>query len=105
MNRLSFDVDLCFFGHSHSSIFTLSRTASRGGRAERPRSDSSKRSTSSAPLGGAASRSNPKASYAIFDSDKHTVYLIASPTTLGRARKIHRAGLPSMLGDRLIVGL
>ena len=49
---------------------------------------------------------NPKASYAIFDSDEHTVYFDRVAYDVEAARKkIHRAGLPSMLGDRLIVGL
>ncbi len=48
---------------------------------------------------------NPKASYAIFDSDEHTVYFDRVAYDVEAARKkIHRAGLPSMLGDRPIVG-
>ena len=49
---------------------------------------------------------NPKASYAIFDADERVVHFdrVAYDVQSAR-RKIHRAGLPPMLGDRLVVGL
>lgn len=111
MNRLSFDVDLCFFGHSHiPSIFTLEPDgirveAVRSARAKLKLEPGRKYLINPGSVGQPRDR-NPKASYAIFDSDEHTVYFDRVAYDVEAARKkIHRAGLPSMLGDRLIVGL
>jgi putative phosphoesterase len=111
MHRLSPDLDLCFFGHSHiPSIFTLETNgirveAVRGSRA-RLKLEKGKRYLVNPGSVGQPRDRNPKASYAIFDADERTVYFdrVAYDVESAR-RKIQRAGLPAMLGDRLVVGL
>jgi diadenosine tetraphosphatase ApaH/serine/threonine PP2A family protein phosphatase len=48
---------------------------------------------------------NPAAAYAIYDAGKRRVLFERVSYDAERTRqKIHRAGLPGMLGDRLLVG-
>lgn len=111
MNRLDRDIQVCFFGHSHiPSIFTLEPEgirveAVRGARA-RLKLEAGKRYLINPGSVGQPRDRNPKASYAIFDAKEMTVHFdrVAYDVQSTR-RKIHRAGLPTMLGDRLVVGL
>jgi putative phosphoesterase len=111
MHRLAAGLDLCFFGHSHiPSVFTLEPSgikveAVRGSRA-RLKLEPGKRYLINPGSVGQPRDRNPKASYAIFDAAERVVYFdrVAYDVESTR-RKIHRAGLPAMLGDRLIVGL
>jgi diadenosine tetraphosphatase ApaH/serine/threonine PP2A family protein phosphatase len=48
---------------------------------------------------------NPAAACAIYDTESRTVHFDRIEYDVNRAReKIHRAGLPALLGDRLLVG-
>ena len=111
MNRLSPGIDLCFFGHSHiPSVFTLEPNgirveAIRGARATLKLEPGKKYLINPGSVGQPRDR-NPKASYAIFDASDRTVRFDRVPYDVqATRRKIHRAGLPAMLGDRLVVGL
>jgi predicted phosphodiesterase len=111
MHRLAPDMELCFFGHSHiPSVFTLEPggirvEAVRGSRARLKLEDGKRYLINPGSVGQPRDR-NPKASYAIYDADERTVYFdrVAYDVESAR-RKIQRAGLPAMLGDRLVVGL
>lgn len=111
MHRLDSELDLCFFGHSHiPSVFTLEPAgirveAVRGART-RLKLEPGKRYLINPGSVGQPRDRNPKASYAIFDARERTVFFdrVAYDVESAR-RKIHRAGLPAMLGDRLTVGL
>ena len=49
---------------------------------------------------------NPRASYAIFDSEERTVTFDRVPYDVrSTRRKILKAGLPPILGERLLLGL
>ncbi len=49
---------------------------------------------------------NPRAAYAIYDASAGVVHFDRVPYDVAAARrKIERAGLPAVLGDRLLVGL
>jgi len=111
MNRLSPSLSICFFGHSHiPSIFTLEPDgirveAVRSARARLKLEPGRKYLINPGSVGQPRDR-NPKASYAIFDADEGVVFFdrVAYDVESAR-RKIHRAGLPAMLGDRLVIGL
>ena len=111
MHRLSADLELCFFGHSHiPSVFTLEPggirvEAVRGSRARLKLEPGRRYLINPGSVGQPRDR-NPKASYAIFDAGERVVYFdrVAYDVESAR-RKIQRAGLPAMLGDRLVVGL
>ncbi len=111
LQRLAPGVDLCFFGHSHiPSVFTLERDgirveAVRGSRAMLKLDPGKKYLINPGSVGQPRDR-NPKASYAIYDADEGVVHFdrVAYDVQATR-RKIQRAGLPAMLGDRLVVGL
>ncbi len=111
LNRFASNLDVCFFGHSHiPSIFTLEPDgirveAVRGGRARLELSAGKRYLINPGSVGQPRDR-NPKAAYAIFDSEERVVYFdrVAYDVTATR-KKILRAGLPQMLGDRLVVGL
>ncbi len=48
----------------------------------------------------------PHASYAIYDATERVVHFDRVPYDVQSARrKIYRAGLPAVLGDRLVIGL
>ncbi len=111
MNRFAPGVDFCFFGHSHiPSIFTLERDgirveAVRGSRARLTLEAGKKYLINPGSVGQPRDR-NPKASYAIFDAGERVVYFdrVAYDVRATR-KKILQAGLPPMLGDRLVLGL
>jgi predicted phosphodiesterase len=111
LQRFAPGVDICFFGHSHiPSVFTLERDgirveAVRGSRAKLKLEPGKKYLINPGSVGQPRDR-NPKASYAIYDADEGVVHFdrVAYDVQATR-RKIQRAGLPAMLGDRLVVGL
>lgn len=111
MNRVSRALDVCFFGHSHiPSIFTLEKDgirveAVRGSRARLKLEPGKKYLVNPGSVGQPRDR-NPKASYAIFDADERMVHFDRVAYDVQSTRKkILKAGLPQMLGDRLVVGL
>lgn len=111
MNRLSPGLQVCFFGHSHiPSIFTLEREgirveAVRSAKAKLKLEKGKKYLINPGSVGQPRDR-NPKASFAIYDADEGVVHFDRVAYDVQSARKkIQRAGLPAMLGDRLVVGL
>jgi predicted phosphodiesterase len=111
MHRLSEGINLCFFGHSHiPSIFTLEPDGIRVEAVRDPRYklrlDPAKRYLVNPGSVGQPRDRNPRAAYAIFDADAGVVHFDRVPYDVAAARrKIERAGLPAVLGDRLLVGL
>jgi diadenosine tetraphosphatase ApaH/serine/threonine PP2A family protein phosphatase len=111
LQRFAPGVFICFFGHSHiPSVFTLEKDgirveAVRGSRARLKLEPGKKYLINPGSVGQPRDR-NPKASYAIYDADEGVVHFdrVAYDVQATR-RKIQRAGLPAMLGDRLVVGL
>lgn len=111
MNRFAPGVDVCFFGHSHiPSVFTLEPDgirveAVRGSRAKLTLERGKKYLVNPGSVGQPRDR-NPRASYAIFDSDARVVHFDRVAYDVKSARKkVLQAGLPPMLGDRLVLGL
>jgi predicted phosphodiesterase len=109
VNFRDFGFGVCFFGHSHiPSIFTLEPHAIQvevvKGRRVVKLEDDRRYLINPGSIGQPRDR-NPDAAYAIYDSGERTVYFERVKYDVQKAReKIHRAGLPGMLGDRLLVG-
>jgi predicted phosphodiesterase len=109
-NFRGFPFRICFFGHSHiPSIFTEEPQAIRVEVVEGPRTRVSlhpnRRYLINPGSIGQPRDRNPEASYAIYDAAKNVVLFDRVPYDVAKAReKIRRAGLPAMLGDRLLVG-
>jgi len=109
-NFRGFDVPVCFFGHSHiPSVFTLEPHGIRveivrGDRA-RLRLEPGRRYLINPGSIGQPRDRNPAASFAIYDSGRREVHFerVAYDVALAR-QKIREAGLPGLLGDRLLVG-
>jgi predicted phosphodiesterase len=110
VNFRGFGSRVCFFGHSHiPSIFTLEP---RGIRVEVVCADRSARRLEDGHRYlinpgsvGQPRDGNPAASFAVFDETERVVSFERVPYDVERTRqKIYRAGLPAMLGDRLLVG-
>jgi predicted phosphodiesterase len=104
------DAAVCFFGHSHiPSIFTLEPHGIRvevvvGGKV-RVKLERDRRYLINPGSIGQPRDRNPSAGYAIYDASERIVHFDRVPYDAARAReKIRRAGLPGMLGDRLLVG-
>jgi predicted phosphodiesterase len=101
---------VCFFGHSHiPSVFTLETDAIRVELLRRERSrlvlDPSRRYLINPGSIGQPRDRNPHAAYAIFDAAERVVVFDRVPYDVtGARRKILKAGLPAMLGDRLPLG-
>src|SRR6185295_2341467 len=110
MNFKDFGFGVCFFGHSHiPSLFTLEPHGIRvdvvKGDRVRVQLDENRRYLVNPGSIGQPRDRNPAAAYAIYDSGDKTVFFDRVPYDVEKAReKIHRAGLPEMLGDRLLVG-
>ena len=110
LNFRGFEARVCFFGHSHiPSIFTLEPKGIRVEVVSRPRVtrtlEEGRRYLINPGSVGQPRDRNPAASYALFDTAKRAVFFDRVPYDVERTRqKIHRAGLPGMLGDRLLVG-
>ena len=101
---------VCFFGHSHiPSVFTLEPHGIRVNLVHGPKArlklDPDRRYLINPGSIGQPRDRNPAAAYALYDADTRTVSFDRVPYDVGKARdKIHRAGLPALLGDRLLVG-
>lgn len=101
---------LCFFGHSHFPVlFGLSPDAIQTVLTEAPsfrfRLEPGVRYLVNPGSIGQPRDGNPLASFAMFDSDTHTVTIYRVPYRVERAQaKIIDAGLPRPLADRLALG-
>jgi predicted phosphodiesterase len=110
MNFQEFGFGVCFFGHSHiPSVFTLEPHGIGvdvvKGEHVRWKLDKNRRYLVNPGSIGQPRDRNPAAAYAIYDSRERIVYFDRVPYDVQKAReKIYRAGLPGMLGDRLLVG-
>jgi len=110
VNFRTFDYGVCFFGHSHvPSIFTLEPEGIRvevvTGDRTRVRLAGNRRYLINPGSIGQPRDRNPSAAFALYDSRARVVHFERVPYDVAKAReKIHRAGLPRMLGDRLLVG-
>lgn len=101
---------VCFFGHSHiPSIFSLEPhgirvEVVRGSRTRIALKRGVRYLINPGSVGQPRDR-NPAASFALYDADAEVVTFERAEYDVAQAReKIHRAGLPGMLGDRLLVG-
>lgn len=104
------DASVCFFGHSHiPSLFTLQPHGIRvevvRGEREKVRLKRDCRYLINPGSIGQPRDRNPDAAFAVYDTDDRTVTFERVRYDVEKAReKIHRAGLPGMLGDRLLMG-
>jgi putative phosphoesterase len=111
LHRFAEGIDLCFFGHSHiPSIFTLEpggiRVEAVREARYKLRLQPGKRYLVNPGSVGQPRDRNPRAAYAIYDATARIVHFDRVPYDVVAARrKIHRAGLPAVLGDRLVLGL
>jgi len=111
MRRFAAGIDLCFFGHSHiPSIFTLEpggiRVEAVREARYKLRLEPGKTYLVNPGSVGQPRDHNPRAAYAIYDASARVVHFDRVPYDVGAARrKIQRAGLPEVLGDRLVVGI
>ena len=110
VNFRLFEFEVCFFGHSHiPSIFTLEPHGIRvdvvkGERVRLKLERGSRYLVNPGSIGQPRDR-NPAAAYAIFDAKQRIVHFDRVTYDVEKTReKILRAGLPAMLGDRLLVG-
>ncbi len=110
VNFHGFRSPVCFFGHSHiPSIFTLEPHGIRVevvyGERVKHRLEVGRRYLINPGSVGQPRDRNPDSSYAIYDAKEGAVFFERVAYDVERTRqKIHRAGLPGMLGDRLLVG-
>jgi putative phosphoesterase len=111
VNFRSFDYAVCFFGHSHvPSIFTLEPQGIHvevviGDRSRVTLSDNRRYLINPGSIGQPRDR-NPSAAFAVYDSKQRVVHFERVPYDARKTReKILRAGLPGMLGDRLLIGV
>jgi diadenosine tetraphosphatase ApaH/serine/threonine PP2A family protein phosphatase len=110
LNFMGFRSRVCFFGHSHiPSIFTLEPHGIRvevvcADRLKKRLEDGHRYLINPGSVGQPRDR-NPAAAYALFDAATRHVFFERVPYDAERTRqKIRSAGLPGMLGDRLLVG-
>jgi predicted phosphodiesterase len=101
---------VCFFGHSHiPCVFTLEEHGIlvelvKDGRVKYPLEERRRYLINPGSIGQPRDR-NSAAAYAIYDAEARVVHFDRVPYAAEKARdKIHRAGLPHILGDRLLVG-
>jgi predicted phosphodiesterase len=110
MNFSEFEPAICFFGHSHiPSVFTLEAHGIRVELVEGPRTrmelDPSCRYLINPGSIGQPRDRNPSAAYALYNAGERIVEFDRVPYDVEKSRrKIHDAGLPGILGDRLRVG-
>lgn len=101
---------VCFFGHSHiPSVFTLEphgivvELVSEN-RVRYPLQKGLRYLINPGSIGQPRDR-NAAAAYVIYDAAEHVVHFDRVPYAVEKARdKIYKAGLPHILGDRLLVG-
>jgi predicted phosphodiesterase len=110
LNFRETDAAVCFFGHSHiPSVFTLEPHGIlvelvEGSRVRYPLRKGRRYLINPGSIGQPRDR-NAAASYAIYDASAQVVHFDRVPYAAEKAReKIYRAGLPHILGDRLLVG-
>jgi predicted phosphodiesterase len=102
--------DIVFFGHSHiPSMFTLEpdgiRVEAIRGDFRRIALDKGKRYLVNPGSIGQPRDRNTKSPFMIFDAEARTIHFERVEYNVGKTReKIFRAGLPPMLGDRLLTG-
>ena len=111
---LATPADVIFFGHTHiPSLFEWRRDDGpemlgarllAGGRTVLDLDEGSRYLINPGSVGQARDR-DPRAAYAIYDSDRRRLYhyRVKYPVEAAR-RRIHQAGLPPVLGDRLRYG-
>ncbi len=110
LNFRETDAAVCFFGHSHiPSVFTLEPHGIlvelvEGERLRYPLKKGMRYLINPGSIGQPRDR-NAAAAYAIYDAAEGVVHFDRVPYPVEKAReKIHKAGLPHILGDRLLVG-
>jgi putative phosphoesterase len=93
---------VCFFGHSHiPCVFTLEE---HGILVELVKGDRVRYPINPGSIGQPRDR-NASAAYAIYDAEENVVHFDRVAYSAEKARdKIYKAGLPHILGDRLLVG-
>ena len=104
------EAPVCFFGHSHiPCVFALEPHGIlveliRGDRMRYPLKEGLRYLVNPGSIGQPRDR-NPAAAYAIYDADERVVFFDRVDYSAEKARdKIYKAGLPHILGDRLLVG-
>ncbi len=104
------EATVCFFGHSHiPSVFSLEPhgirvDVVRGDRVRLRLKRDCRYLINPGSIGQPRDR-NPAASFAFYDTEERAVTFERVEYDVEKAReKIHRAGLPGMLGDRLLMG-
>jgi predicted phosphodiesterase len=104
------DASVCFFGHSHiPSVFALQPhgirvDVVRGDRVRMRLKRDCRYLINPGSIGQPRDR-NPDASFAFYDTEQRAVTFERVRYDVEKARdKIHSAGLPGMLGDRLLMG-
>ena len=110
LNFSASDANVCFFGHSHiPSVFTLEPhgirvDVIRGSHVRLKLKRDSRYLINPGSIGQPRDR-NPEASFAFYDSEERVVTFERVPYDVEATReKIRQAGLPGMLGDRLLMG-
>ncbi len=101
---------ICFFGHSHiPCVFTLEEHGIlvelvKGDRVRYPLRKGLRYLINPGSIGQPRDR-NASAAYAIYDAEENVVHFDRVAYSAEKARdKIYKAGLPHILGDRLLVG-
>jgi len=101
---------VCFFGHSHiPCVFTLEEHGIlvelvKGDRVRYPLRKGLRYLINPGSIGQPRDR-NASAAYAIYDAEENVVHFDRVAYSAEKARdKIYKAGLPHLLGDRLLVG-
>jgi putative phosphoesterase len=110
LNFREMDAPVCFFGHSHiPCVFTLEDHGIlvelvKGDRIRYPLRKGLRYLINPGSIGQPRDR-NSSAAYAIYDAEEHVVHFDRVPYAVEKSRdKIYKAGLPHILGDRLLVG-
>ena len=110
LNFREMESSVCFFGHSHiPCVFTLEPHGIlvelvEEGRRRYPLQKGLRYLINPGSIGQPRDR-NAAAAYAIYDADEGVVHFDRVPYPTDKARdKIFKAGLPHILGDRLLVG-
>ena len=110
LNFREMDASVCFFGHSHiPCVFTLEEHGIlvelvKGDRVRYPLRKNLRYLINPGSIGQPRDR-NASAAYAIYDAAEGVVHFDRVSYAVEKTRdKIYKAGLPHILGDRLLVG-
>jgi predicted phosphodiesterase len=110
LNFREMDSPVCLFGHSHiPCVFTLEEHGIlvelvQGEHVRYPLQTGRRYLINPGSIGQPRDR-NASAAYAIYDAGEHVVHFDRVPYAVEKTRdKIYKAGLPHILGDRLLVG-